>query len=231
MAAFDLLRIGIAGVSCRGVASWECPVATISGLILDVGGVLIETPARDHRRDWERARGLMPGELDDIYLDAIGPGWEGGRSEEEIAARLCASCRIDLSALPDLLEALHADERVSPAWARLLDEVVGSLSLALLTNAGPDTRHTLIPRHGLDRWFRLVVISAEEEISKPDPAIYLRTCERLGLPPSDCLFVDDRQTNVEGARAAGLRAIRFVSGAQTIPQVRSCLGVSNFAVR
>lgn len=197
----------------------------IKGLILDIGGVLVETPTRDRRRAWERAHGLAEGQLDGIYADAIGPGWEGGRTEDEIAARLCASCGIEEPALPELLEALHADERISPVWTRLLDEIAGSFSLALLTNAGPNTRHTLIPRHGLDRWFPLVVISAEERISKPDSAIYLRTCERLGHSPADCLFVDDRQSNVEGARAAGLRAIPFLSLEQTIPQICAHLGL------
>lgn len=211
--------------------SLEDPVSTIRGLILDIGGVLIETPARDRRSEWERAHGLPPGQLDDIYIDAIGPGWEGGRTEDEIASRLCASCRIEPSALPHLLETLHADERLSPEWVAFLDTIVGSLDLALLTNAGPDTRHTLIPRHGLDRWSPLIVISAEERISKPDSAIYLRTCERLGLPPSDCLFVDDRQSNIDGALAAGLHAIRFISGAQTIPEVSFRLGLSDATSR
>lgn len=200
-------------------------MATLKGLILDIGGVLVETPTRDRRSAWERAHGLAEGQLDHIYADAIGPGWEGGRTEDEIAARLCASCRIQESALPELLETLHADERVSPVWTGLLNEIAGSFSLALLTNAGPNTRHTLIPRHGLDRWFPLVVISAEERISKPDPAIYLRTCERLGHPPADCLFVDDRQSNIDGAHAVGLRAIRFDSLEQTLPEICAWLGL------
>jgi len=128
-----------------------------------------------------------------------------------------------MSVLPDLLEALHADERVCPIWAQALDEIKGRHALALLTNSGPTTRSTLLPRHRLERWFSLAVISAEEQISKPDIRIYQRTCERLALAPAECLFVDDRQSNTEGARLAGLAAIRFSSSLETVPNVLKML--------
>lgn len=193
-------------------------------LILDVGGVLIETPSRDARGAWERAHGLEDGALDAILVQAIGPGWEGGRTEAEIEARLCAACGIEPSGLDDLLEALSADERVCPHWRRALDGLAGTVPLALLTNSGPKTRSGLVARHGLERWFPVIVISAEEGISKPDPRIYRRACERLGRAPGECLFVDDRQANVEGAEAVGLSAIRFKSSAATIPVVLERLG-------
>lgn len=197
----------------------------VSALILDVGGVLIETPTRVAREAWERAHGLEDGALDAILVEAIGPGWEGGRSEAEIEARLCAACGIEASGLAELLEALSADERVCPYWRRVLDDLAGSTPLALLTNSGPKTRTGLVVRHGLERWFPVIVISAEEGMSKPDPRVYLRTCERLGRSPGDCLFVDDRLSNVEGAEAAGLSAIGFESSEATIPLVLERLGV------
>lgn len=196
-------------------------------LILDVGGVLIETPTRNARSAWERAHGLEQGELDRVFIEAIGPGWEGGRTEAEIEARLCDACGIDPSGLTDLLEALSADERVCPHWRLALDKIAGTLPMALLSNSGPNTRATLVARHDLERWFSVIVISAEEGLSKPDPLIYRRTCERLGRPPAECLFVDDRQSNVAGAEAAGLSAIRFASSGETIPIVLERLGLTH----
>lgn len=200
-------------------------------LILDVGGVLIETPTRDARSAWEQAHGLEQGQLDRIVVEAIGPGWEGGRTEAEIEARLCEACGIDPSGLTDLLETLSADERVCPLWRRALDQIAGMLPMALLTNSGPNTRATLVARHKLERWFPVIVISAEEGISKPDPLIYRRTCERLERRPDECLFVDDRQANVAGAEAAGLGAIRFASSGETIPTVLERLGLGHLQVR
>lgn len=194
-------------------------------LILDVGGVLIETPTRDARSAWERAHGLEQGFLDDALVEAIGSGWEGGRTEAEIEARLCEACRIEPSRLPQLLETLSADERVCPLWSRALDDIAGIVPMGLLTNSGPNTRATLVRRHRLERWFPVIVVSAEEGLSKPDPLIYRRTCERLGKTPVECLFVDDRPSNIAGAEAVGLGAMRFVSSAETIPLVLDRLGL------
>lgn len=196
-----------------------------TALILDIGGALIEQPSRDARSAWERAHGHEHGHLDRALADAIGPGWEGGRSEAEIEARLCAACGIDPADLSTLLEVLAADERVCPMWAQPLDGLAGRTPLAIITNFGPTTRATLVARHRLERWFPVIVISAEEGISKPDPRIYQRACERLGQAPGDCLFVDDRAANVAGAEAVGMRALQFVSSPETIPMVLEQLGV------
>jgi 2-haloacid dehalogenase len=54
------------------------------------------------------------------------------------------------------------------------------------------------------------VVSGEVGLIKPDPAIYHLALDRFGLDPADCLFIDDTEPNVLGARAVGLPATRFV---------------------
>lgn len=53
------------------------------------------------------------------------------------------------------------------------------------------------------------LISAKEKLMKPDPAIYRRLCERYGLIPQECLFIDDLQKNIDGAIHAGWKGHRF----------------------
>lgn len=48
--------------------------------------------------------------------------------------------------------------------------------------------------------------SCDLGVAKPDPAFFLRVCERLAAAPGDCLLVDDSHDNVAGAREAGLAA-------------------------
>ena len=57
--------------------------------------------------------------------------------------------------------------------------------------------------------FGTVVISGREGIAKPDARIFGRLCERAGIAPGRCLFVDDAAPNVEGARAAGMAGHHF----------------------
>ena len=53
------------------------------------------------------------------------------------------------------------------------------------------------------------VVSCEEHIIKPDPAIYTTLTERYGLNPAETLFVDDRKENVEAAKALGWCGCHF----------------------
>lgn len=55
--------------------------------------------------------------------------------------------------------------------------------------------------------FDATVISGDVGLHKPDPAIYELGAERLGLTPSDCVFVDDLRENIAGAEAVGMRGI------------------------
>jgi len=59
--------------------------------------------------------------------------------------------------------------------------------------------------------FRGIVVSGEEKLLKPDPAIYWLALDRFGLKPQDAIFVDDRKINVDGAEAIGLRSHLFTT--------------------
>jgi 2-haloacid dehalogenase len=58
--------------------------------------------------------------------------------------------------------------------------------------------------------FEEILVSGEEKVAKPDPAIFELVAERTGLPAEACVFVDDKPANVEAARAAGMDGIVFV---------------------
>ena len=59
-----------------------------------------------------------------------------------------------------------------------------------------------------------VVISGEERMFKPQRRIYDLLRERIGLPADELCFVDDVETNCDGARAAGWQAIQFADNAR-----------------
>lgn len=54
-----------------------------------------------------------------------------------------------------------------------------------------------------------IVVSAEEKLLKPDPALYRILLDRWSLRAEECLFVDDNPANVIGARAVGMDAVPF----------------------
>jgi len=68
--------------------------------------------------------------------------------------------------------------------------------------------------------FDLIVDSSEVGMRKPEPEIYLLTCEKLGVKPERAAFVDDIPTNIEGATAVGLHAIQFTKTEEVIDALR-----------
>jgi putative hydrolase of the HAD superfamily len=57
--------------------------------------------------------------------------------------------------------------------------------------------------------FDVVVDATHTGILKPDPRAYQACLDQLGLPASACVFVDDQQRNIAGARQLGLRTVHF----------------------
>ncbi len=78
---------------------------------------------------------------------------------------------------------------------------------AVVTNNVRELSDTWRPVLPLDELFDTVVDSCEVGLRKPNPAIYLLACERLGVAPDRAVLLDDIESNLHGARAAGLRAI------------------------
>jgi len=62
-----------------------------------------------------------------------------------------------------------------------------------------------------------IVVSGDEGIIKPDPAIYRRTCERFGFEPADVLFVDDGERNIAAAAALGFDTHHFTDPRTLLP--------------
>ena len=126
-----------------------------------------------------------------------------------------------------------ADEIDNPEDARRLREYVTRYSLTV-PNEIPGTWAILdrlkardVPVHAITNWsaetwgeglrahprldtvFGTLIVSGREGITKPDARIFEIFCERAGVTPEDCIFIDDGLHNVEGAKALGMDAIHF----------------------
>ena len=53
------------------------------------------------------------------------------------------------------------------------------------------------------------IVSADEKLVKPDPAIYRLLCERYHLLPEECFFIDDRLENIEAAKRLGMAVHQY----------------------
>lgn len=114
----------------------------------------------------------------------------------------------------DLEAQFWAHVKIDPDMVALIEEVKKTHTTALLSNAMRPFLAQILVRHDLHRLFDREVISCEEHLTKPTPAIYRLMAERLGVPIAQCFFTDDNPANIEAARATGMRAERFTGVAK-----------------
>ena len=136
----------------------------------------------------------------------------GGRAFDEAAAELSEK-------FPDYAAYISAwgdrfGETISdpvPGMHALVEQLhARGVPLFAITNFSADFWKPFRAREdAFFRRFRDVVVSGEEKLLKPDPALYFRALDRFGLKPHEALFIDDRQINVEGAEAVGMHAHLF----------------------
>lgn len=186
--------------------------AKLSAVIFDVGNVLYGWDpeaflARQLPDDEARLRFIA-----DTDLYAWHDTLDGGRPFDAAARELSET----FPAYADLIAAWGArfGETISGPIAPVHDIVaeldVAGVPLFAITNFSADFWAPFVEKEAaFFARFRDIVVSGEEKMMKPDPAIYWLALDRFGLRPEDALFVDDRQINVNGAEAIGLRSHLF----------------------
>jgi HAD superfamily hydrolase (TIGR01509 family) len=93
-----------------------------------------------------------------------------------------------------------------PLW-ELLPELRDHYKLGIINNGTYLTYPLFNFRLGIEDLFDLFLSSGREGICKPDMRIFELACQRLGIPPEQCLFMDDSEANIESARQIGMQAI------------------------
>jgi putative hydrolase of the HAD superfamily len=210
-------------------------VSAIEAVISDFGGVLT-TPLLDAFAAIQEQDRLDAGDLGRALgriaeSDGAHPLYElecGRMTEADFLARLRSQLREDLGRdvpLHAFTERYFAGLRPNQPMLAFLREVRDrGYRLAMLTNNVREWEARWRAMLPVDELFEVVVDSAFVGLRKPDPAIYRLTCERLGVAPERCAFVDDIETNCTAAAALGMVAVWFRDTPQAIAELRAALG-------
>lgn len=85
--------------------------------------------------------------------------------------------------------------------------------LGIVTNGSTQSQHTKVTRSGLIDLVDIVLICEREQVRKPDPRIFTRAAERLGVRTQECVFVGDNpQTDIDGAHQVGMKTVWYAHG-------------------
>lgn len=202
---------------------------TISAAIFDIGGVLLTSPVQSIRA-FERETSLPPGSLGAIIGDPDGP-WSAFETSSvnregfiDGFEKAAAEQGLDVDG-DAFLTAFIAGMAPRPEFLAVVESLKGRLKLGCITNNVSGEGEQRADR-GFDIYelFDIVIESAKVGIRKPDPRIYQMTCEQLGVPIDEAVFLDDFGVNLKGARALGMTTIKVDETLSAISELESVLG-------
>lgn len=181
-------------------------------VIYDVGNVLIRWDPRNLYRDLLSSDNEIEAFLQEVDLPGFNLALDAGLDWDEGVAALCGRHPHRAELIRAFQDRWHD---TVPGTVEGSPEILASLGAAgvplyAITNFSvPRWRETCARFPFLANSFRDVVVSGEERIVKPDPAIFRRCLDRNGLVAERCIFIDDSPANVAGAAALGIDAILF----------------------
>lgn len=137
---------------------------------------------------------------------------------------------VDMASFPDhYWDGLHANEPMID-WLRRARTERG-MRVALLTNNIREWEPRWRAMLPVDELFELVVDSSAVGVRKPEPRIYEIVLDRLGLPATACVFVDDLEHNCVAAAELGMHAVWFTDTDQAVAELDALLDGSASASR
>jgi len=193
-------------------------LAPVRAFLFDMDGVIVHsTPL--HNRAWEiylERHGIGPERVqtrmfglrnDEIVRDFFGEGLTG----EEIAAHGANKEELYRELMyPRLEEFMVPGVREFLARHAALPAAVGS-------NAEPANIEFVLQQSGLRPRFAAVVDGYQVERPKPDPQVYLRAAELLGVAPEECVVFEDSIAGLRAARASGGRVVGLRTTLRELP--------------
>jgi putative hydrolase of the HAD superfamily len=208
------------------------------GVITDWGGVLttpilhtVQAWIEADGIDWDSYRTVMRAWVTDAYgpngtrnpVHALERGeCSDAEFEQALAAQLL---RVDGGSVvaAGLLPRMFAASVEIPAMYELIRAVrAAGLRTALLSNSWGASEY---PRAEFPHLFDAVVISSECGMRKPEAEIFQHAADLLGLPPEQCIFIDDIEANITAAQACGMTGVHHVEAAQTAAVLEDLLGI------
>ncbi len=109
-------------------------------------------------------------------------------------------------------EAVTGHVEPLPGAMELLQALKASGFRCAVASAAPPANIRLILRElRAERLFDAVVTAEDVTKGKPDPEVYLLAAQRVGVPASRCVVLEDAVAGVEGAKAAGMACIGVAS--------------------
>ena len=186
-------------------------MADITTLFFDLGGVLLTNGwDRTSRRDCVESFGLDYEEFADRH-EFVADAFETGRMTiDEYLDRTVFYRSRDFTR-DAFLAGMVAESQPYPEALAVVEDLAasGRYLMATLNNESVELNQARIDRFDLSRYFTVFLSSGFLGVKKPDQAIYQLALHITQRRPEECVFIDDRDLNLECAITEGMRTIHY----------------------
>lgn len=196
----------------------------VEAVVFDVGRVIVQW---DLRHLFEQ---LIddPAELDWFCANVVTEHWhfehDAGRPLDDMVHERKALFP-DYAHLIDAYRARFLDTVPGPVpgTASLIEALAANgHPLFAITNFGEEFWEQFRPTQPVLDHFRDIVVSGQEKLAKPDPAIFMLAVERFGHAPENMLFIDDNAANIAAAQTLGWHVHHFHSADALAADLNAC---------
>ena len=188
----------------------------ITAIFFDVGGVLLTNGWDRHsRRHCVESFGLDYEEFRDRH-EFVADAFETGRMTIDRYLERTVFYR-ERAFTPETFQAgMVAESQAIPEALAVVEALAGSgkYLLATLNNESLELNQARIDRFELDRYFTAFFSSGFLGVKKPDQAIYRLALQITQRSPQECVFIDDRDLNLECAITEGMHTVHYDNPAQ-----------------
>ena len=185
----------------------------IKAVLFDLDGVLVSTDEY-HYRSWKKLsaeegfdffdhefnhkfRGVARMECIEIITKASGKNYSS-EQKQELADRKNRYFAESLSSV--------TTEVLLPGTLSVLNELrKRGIKIAVASNSRNAV--TIIKQVKIEHLLDAIIDGHQIENSKPDPEVFLLAAKKVGIPPAQCLVVEDAVAGIESARRAGMKAL------------------------
>ena len=199
----------------------------INAVIFDMGGVLLRTINSQPRETIAERFGVTRAELEAfIFMSETSLRSEVGElSDKEHWETVLRHFNQPVDDCPKVYDEYFSGDAIDKELMEFAVSLKPDYQLGLLSNAWVNARLLLNERYDFIDVFDVSVFSSEVGMRKPDPAIFKVMLEKMGVGAENVVFIDDTPVNVEGAKSAGLHAIRYTDTPAAIASVKTMLNI------
>jgi putative hydrolase of the HAD superfamily len=205
----------------------------ITAALFDFGGVILSSPFEAFNV-YEAEVGLEPDTI--RRMNATNPdvnAWARFERGELDPSGFVDVFETEAAALGHTVDAQRVLDalkgHVRPEMVEALRRCGERLKTAMLTNnfrdpAGGSSHDPKSELGAIFEMFDEVIESSVVGVRKPEPRFYEIACERLGVRPRECVFLDDLGVNLKPARAMGMTTIKVIEPAAALTELEAVVG-------